>query len=226
MLYVPIGQSVEAVVSKGSTPTVTGSSSISAKLVNGSVIITGTASGANFVKFGSTTVLVLDKVTATAFWQPRLGKTANASPKTPSVIVGGPHLVRNATLSGSTLALVGDTNTTTPLTVIAPSSVTGVTWNGKSVSVKKGSAGELTGSVAGPQALSDLPKLTSRSWKTADSLPEVDPKFDDSEFVAATKTSVGRKQKPYTGKYALYADEYGMSDFLLLNYTDVDKICW
>lgn len=208
VLYVPAGQSVEAVISKGSAPTITGASSISAKFTDGSVVITGTATGTSYVKFGSTIVLVLDKVTATAFWQPRLSKTADASPKTPSVLVGGPHLVRNATIAGSTLALVGDTNSTTTLTVLAPSTVKSVTWNGKSVSVKIGPAGEITGPIPGPQPLSDLPKLSSRSWKAADSLPEASPKFDDSKFVTATKTTVERKQKPYAGKYVLYASEY------------------
>lgn len=213
-IYVPAGQNVEAVVTGASTsaPTVIGSSSISAKLANGTVIITGSPSGVSYVKFGSTTVLVMDKVTATSFWQPRLSAALDVSPRTPSVLVGGPYLVRNATVSGSTLRLVGDTNDTTSLTVIAPTAVTSVTWNGKAVTVKKSASGVgLSGTLAGPSALPDLPKLASRSWKTADSLPEVAPSFDDAAFVVANKTSVERRQKPYAGKYVLFADEYGMS---------------
>ena len=213
-LYVPAGQTVEAVVigASAGAPTVTGSSSISAKLTDGNVIITGSPSGVSYVKFGSTTVLVMDKVTATSFWQPRLSAALDVSPRTPSVLVGGPYLVRNATVSGSTLRLVGDTNDTTSLTVIAPTAVTSVTWNGKAVAVKKSASDVgLTGTLAGPSALSDLPKLASRSWKTADSLPEAAPSFDDKAFVVANKTSVERRQKPYAGKYVLFAGEYGMS---------------
>jgi hypothetical protein len=203
---------VEAVVTgpSASSVKVTGSSAISAKVSKGAVVITGSPSGVSYVEFGSTTVLVMDKVTATTFWAPRTSSSFDLSPQTPSVLVSGPYLVRNATVSGSTLKLIGDTNSTVPLTVIAPSSVRSVTWNGAAVKTSASKAGVgLAGTLSGPTSLSGLPKLSSASWKSADSLPEIAPGFDDSSFVVATKTSTQRPFPPYGGKYVLYADEYG-----------------
>jgi hypothetical protein len=212
ILYVPNTQSFEAVVSgpKVSAPSVSGAKGVSAKLLDSkSVVITGTPAGLSAVRFGNTAVLVTDKVTAKSFWQPHTSTSYDVSPSgASSVLVAGPYLVRNATVAGSTLALVGDTNATTTLTVIAPSAVKKVTWNGAAVSVSSGPAGGLVGKLGAPAKVS-LPSLKSAKWKAADSLPEVDPKFDDSAWVVANKTSVARKQKPYSGKYVLYADEYG-----------------
>jgi hypothetical protein len=210
-LYVPNGQSIEAVVSGPTvaTPAVTGAKGISAKLLDSSVVITGSPSGLSAVHFGSTTVLVADKVTAKSFWQP-LTNPGYITPTPSSVLVGGPYLVRNATLTSGTLALVGDTNSTNPLTVIAPSAVKKVTWNGASVKLSAGpSALGLVGSLQPPPAVT-LPSLKSAKWKSTDSLPEIAPSFDDSAWVVANRTSVERRQKPYSGKLVLYADEYGL----------------
>lgn len=192
------------------TPIVSGAMSIKAKSSNNTVIITGSPSGISVVKFGRTVVIVTDKLTASTFWQPRtVASSYDVAPDVPSVIVAGPYLVRNATITSSTLSLVGDVNATTTLTVLAaPTTVSSVTWNGAPVKISKSSVG-LTGSISGPVSKINLPSLQSSSWKSADSLPEISPSFDDSTWVVANKTSVQRIFKPYAGKYVLYADEYG-----------------
>jgi hypothetical protein len=142
VLYVSYGQTFEASVHSGSngTPTVTGSSSVKARVVDGSVLITGTPSGVSVVHWGSTIVIVTDKSTAYTFWDTQT-HTSYLSPTASSVLVQGPYLVRNASVSGSTLNLVGDTNGTTPLTVFGSSNLSKITWNGVSLSVSKSALG-------------------------------------------------------------------------------------
>lgn len=212
VLYVPKGQSLEAVIvpkDKG-TPVVSGASSVKAKASGNTVVITGSPSGISVVKFGRTIVVVTDKSTASTFWQPHtVGSSFDVAPDVPSVIVAGPYLVRNATIASSTLSLVGDVNATTTLTVLAaPTTVSSVTWNGAPVKVSKSNVG-LTGTISGPVSNIPLPNLQTANWKSSDSLPEISPSFDDSTWTIANKTTVQRIFKPYAGKYVLFADEYG-----------------
>ena len=218
VLYASEGQPLEAVIS-GSTgsATVSGSSSVNATTMSdGSVLVTGTPSGISVVKIGSSTVLIVaDKTTAFTFWQTFL-QSQNDSPfdvasTASSVLLAGPYLVRNASISASTLELVGDTNDTTTLTVLAsPSGIDSITCNGQTVETSQSDIG-LQATLAGPSSSSGFttPDLSTATWKTMNSLPEADPDFDDSAFVVADKTSTARPQQPFAGDVILYADEYG-----------------
>ncbi|CAE6442843.1 unnamed protein product [Rhizoctonia solani] len=203
-------------------PTIAGSSSsITATLSSNAVTISGKppSSGLVRVTIGKTSVWVADKKwLAPRIWQPRTtGTTGNGiydlSPRTGSVLVFGPYLVRNATLTGSTLALVGDlaSNSATELEVLAPSSVKTVTWNGKNIKFTKTSSGTLKVTLNTPDLRPELPDLKSLEWKCTDSLPEVELGFDDSQWTLANKTTTARPARfqPLGGKIMLYADEYG-----------------
>jgi hypothetical protein len=138
-------------------------------------------------------------------------------------LVFGPYLVRNTTLTGSTLALVGDleSNSATELEVLAPSSVKTITWNGKSVKFSKTSSGTLKATLNIPDLRPKLPDLKSLEWKCTDSLPEVEIGFDDSQWTLANKTTTARPARfqPLGGKFMLYADEYGYHQGLLHSFT-------
>ncbi|KAJ7088852.1 galactose-binding domain-like protein [Mycena belliarum] len=124
------------------------------------------------------------------------------------VLVGGPYLVRSASISGPTLALTGDLNTTVSLTVIAPPNFKRVTWNGASVRVAAGVS--CRGGLVGSLDLVTLPKLTG--WIFKDSLPEIDPNFDDSTWTVANRTTTNSPLKPLYGDgRALYGCDYGFS---------------
>ena len=153
-------------------------------------------------------ILFADPVTAATFWAPAVrSPTRNTVPGFESfwqfgtnttVLVGGPNLVRNATISGSTLALRGDLNASVPLTVVAPPAVKQVTWNGARVTVRSSGAlltGRLTESASVRNVT--LPKLTG--WKFNDSLPEIQPGFDDSTWTVANKTTTNISLKPQFG---------------------------
>ena len=153
-------------------------------------------------------VLFADPTTAATFWAPAI-KSASANTvagleafwqfgTNTTVLVGGPYLVRNATISRDTLALRGDLNASVPLTVVAPPEVRQVTWNGARVSMRSEGAlltGRLTESASVRGA--SVPKLTG--WKFSDSLPEVQSGFDDSSWTVANKTSTNINLKPVFG---------------------------
>ncbi|CAK5271545.1 unnamed protein product [Mycena citricolor] len=97
-----------------------------------------------------------------------------------SLLVGGSYLVYTATISGSTLGLVGDLNATVPLTVFGALGVKHVTWNGAAVHTTSASAGSFAGSLAPRSAATKIkiPKLAG--WKYADLQPEIKSAFNDA----------------------------------------------
>ncbi|KAG8731749.1 hypothetical protein FRC10_001462 [Ceratobasidium sp. 414] len=203
-----------------SKPTVSGSALLKSTLANGTAIISGPApSGLARVTVGKTSVWLADKSwLGPRIWQPRVSGTSgngryDLSPRTGSVLVFGPYLVRNATIKGSTLAIAGDlkSGATTELEILAPSSIKSVSWNGQIVQVSKTPTGTLKGSIGVKDLTPTLPTLKTLEWRCTDSLPEVAVGFDDSKWVTATKNSTARpaEHQPYAGKLVLYADEYG-----------------
>ena len=156
-------------------------------------------------------VLFADPVTTATFWAPlvphRTPATRNGLAHfwqfgtNTTVLVGGPYLVRNATISDGTLALRGDLNASVRLTVFAPSDVVAVTWNGQSVSeLGLAGAGALQGQLTASANIANgirVPEL--KNWRYADSLPEVGPEFDDSAWVVANKTTTNLVVPPLFG---------------------------
>ncbi|KAG9124447.1 hypothetical protein FRC07_011605 [Ceratobasidium sp. 392] len=201
---------------------------IKASLANGTALISGLPPSSGLVRItaGKTTVWLANKSwLATRIWQPRVTGTGgngqyDLSPRTESVLVFGPYLVRNAVVKGSTLVVTGDlkSGATTELEILAPSSVKSVTWNGQPVSISKTATGTLKGSVGVKDLTPKLPDLKTLEWRCTDSLPEVAVGFDDSQWVTATKTKTLRpsQHQPLAGKVVLYADEYGYHGGTLL----------
>ena len=176
-----------------------------------SVKISGKTSGVSIFTFDNKKVIVTDKETAYGFWAPRLAtSTPNAhydlTPDIPSVLLTGPYLVREASVDGKTLNLVGDVNGTVAETVVeiyAPASFEYVNWNGEPLSIEKTELGTLKGTITPPSGLAhvDIPVLGDLKWACADSLPELEAGFDDSKgWVVADKTGTKRPAKPLAGK--------------------------
>lgn len=174
--------------------------------------------GLNIVAAPKTTsqplVLFADTDTASTFFAPHV-PSSDASTKfrnffqfgtNDTVLVGGPQLVRNASVTGHTLALRGDLNASVPLTLLVPSSLSAVSWNGADVAVRP-----LPGAPALPnlnllqadltfgldKATINVPTLTG--WKFKDSLPEVQSAFDDASWVLADHTTTNITTKPAFG---------------------------
>ncbi|VDC04598.1 unnamed protein product [Peniophora sp. CBMAI 1063] len=215
MLYAFEGQDIEVSLKTAITSASVTGTSFNTTYLDGSLIVSGSPSGLTRVDVGNdTTLLIVDKVSAYGLWAPRLvgdnnTTTYDQSPDTSSALVTGPYLVRNATLEGTTLALYGDLNATTTISVLAPSNITSFTWNGAQVDANIDDFGFLSGSVSINVTEVQLPDLRGAEWWVIDSLPEVQDDFDDSEWVTANLTSAKSPYQPYNGTYVLYADFYG-----------------
>lgn len=118
-----------------------------------------------------------DKQNAYSFAQPRLAEPGyfNMGPASSSVLVYGPYLVRNATLSqdGETLSLFGDTNATTAINIFAPKSITSFKWNGATIATSTSSIGSQIGVIKFKYSGLGvkLPSLSSNEWKVTTLCP-------------------------------------------------------
>ncbi|KAI0263999.1 glycoside hydrolase family 35 protein [Gloeopeniophorella convolvens] len=172
-------------------------------------------------------MLVSTSATASTFFTPVLAGTGPHANywqigTNTTVLVGGPHLVRNATLGADgTLALFGDLNSTTTIQVIGPPQMTAVTFNGLAVTKDTGATNSLSrfpGTFVGHLNLT-LPPLPQPSlvWKFQDSLPEVQSGFDDSSWVVANHTTTNIPFKPFYGDgRILYGCDYGFCENIVL----------
>ena len=170
-------------------------------------------------------VLYADSVTVATFWSPVIAGPSNdplanywGLGTNQSILVGGPYLVRDARLSGSTLALRGDLKTDVRLTVIAPRNVRYITWNGEPVfgdftaASCLSSIGGFVGQLQTRHSVTSgvkLPRLTG--WKFQDSLPEIQESFNDDIWAIANHTTTNIPFKPYYGDgRILYGCDYGL----------------
>ncbi|KAJ8074302.1 hypothetical protein PM082_012613 [Marasmius tenuissimus] len=190
---------------------------------NSSVKISGETSGISIFSFGNKRVIVADKETVYSFWAPRLPTSTpngqyDLTPGVPSVLLTGSYLVRDVSITEETktLNLVGDvdgTETETIVEIYAPTSFEAITWNGQALSIEKTEIGTLKVVITPPSELADIdiPVLSELEWACADSLPELQPGFNDSteEWIVADKTETKRPRKPLAGKNILYGPEYG-----------------
>lgn len=110
---------------------------------------------------------ILDRANAYEYWvlyPPTSGDFAQYSVENPIIVKGG-YLLRNVSISGSTLALVGDLNATTTFEIIAPSpSSSSVTFNGVKLSLNTTSYGTITASKTANLPSVSLPDLKSITW--------------------------------------------------------------
>jgi hypothetical protein len=96
-------------------------------------------------------------------------------------LVHGPYLVRSVGISddGKTIALTGDMDGATQITVFGPKTASRISWNGMTIQTAKTAYDSLTGTTNAPdKSKLKLPALTS--WKAHDSLPERRSDYDDS----------------------------------------------
>ena len=141
-----------------------------------------------------------------------------------SVIVRAGYLMRTASVSGSTLHLTGDLNSTTVLEVIgAPPNVTSLTFNGSPVILANGTANltRLIGTIPYQTAQLSLPDLSTLTWHYHDNLPELSSTYSDSAWTSASltytnNTVINNTVVPLRTPTSLYATDYGFSGGSLL----------
>jgi hypothetical protein len=169
-------------------------------------------------------VLFADSETTATFWSPVIAGKSNDPLRNfwglgtnQSILVGGPYLVRGASLVGSKLALRGDLKTDVRLTVIAPKGIQSITWNGENVSGDVAASSTITqfggfvGQLGLRKAVTGI-KIPKLSWKFKDSLPEIQNSFNDGSWTIANHTTTNIPLKPYYGDgKILYGCDYGLS---------------
>ncbi|MFJ3706788.1 beta-galactosidase [Streptomyces sp. NPDC090053] len=153
---------------------------------------------------GDLTLLITDRDGVARIWQLDAGQS--------DVLLTGPELARTARVTGSRLALTGDTGESGPLRVFVPTGVKVLTWNNRPLATRRDAAGALVATLPGPGKPVALPQLAA--WRVADSDPERSPDHDDSAWTKADRTTAAN---PAHGPGAasgvvLDTDEYGFHE--------------
>jgi hypothetical protein len=153
--------------------------------------------GATVVKFSNEVLAyLLDIPSAWTFFAPPTTEDPNVTPDR-HIFIMGPYLVRSASLLVGTVAVVGDNANATTIEVYAGPNVDTISWNGKDLTTFKTPYGSLTASLEGTaQREIHLPELSD--FKVADSSPEVQPSYDDSNWILANRTTTLSSVKPLT----------------------------
>ncbi|KAG9087630.1 hypothetical protein FS749_002792, partial [Ceratobasidium sp. UAMH 11750] len=174
--------------------------------------------GFTAISSGSTGPLVLFATSGTiaTFWQPTVSSSTGnywAFDTNSTLLVGGPYLVRSAEIKGNTVALTGDLDKDTTVSVYGIPKGAKLTWNGKSVSVSASTTvdGFVEGKLTVTKGQVNVPTLSN--WKYSDSLPETATSYDDSAWVVANHTTTNSPYKPYYGDgRVLHGCDYGFCE--------------
>lgn len=159
------------------------------------------------------TIYIVDRQTAYTFW------TADTqyTPQVSSPIIVGPYLVRSAKVDGSSMHIVGDLNQTSPLTILggAPDPLLKLTFNGKSIPFAQ-EDGVVMAKAVYTKPSFNIPDLSTIGWKVLDSLPEIQPDYDDSAWPNADLTYSNNTARNLTTPTSLYSSDYGFHTGTLL----------
>ena len=164
---------------------------------------------------------MLDRNDAYNYWVLDLPAASPAdnytTPDLKSVIVSAGYLMRTASVSGSTVSLTGDVNSTTTVEVIggAPANAT-LLFNGQTLTTTTTKAGALSGTVEFIKPQLAVPSLSNLTWKYIDSLPEVQADYDDTLWPNADHTYSNNTQQNLTTPTSLFASDYGFNTGNLL----------
>ncbi|KAK0202519.1 glycoside hydrolase family 35 protein [Desarmillaria ectypa] len=220
ILYAPEGQTGETAFllsTELKTSNLQDAPRATATLSDGRLTLQYTLKGSQFIPIQlqstSFVVILLDKATAYQWHAPIIegsGTFGNffSIGTNDTVLVGGPYVLRSSSLSRNTLELTGDLNGTTSVEFIAPSSISQLSWNSKGIPISRSSRGSFVATIQGANVNISLPTLGN--WKVSGSLPEIEPDFDDSQFVLADiRTTNYTNLPPLYGDVVLYSQQYG-----------------
>lgn len=214
ILYGGAGETHEvALPASNSTPSVTEGSGVTIQQVGSSWVLQWQVQPARrVVQSGDLEILLLWRNDAYNYWAlelPAAEPVGNySSPSKSLVIARAGYLLRNAEVSGTVLKLNGDINATTDIEVISVpfSGITDLSFNGESLQSTVSDNGRLTATVNyDPPSLSS-PTLSG--WKYIDSLPELQPTYDDLLWTNCDLLS-SKNPRNLTTLTDLYGSDYG-----------------
>ncbi|KAH7054601.1 beta-galactosidase precursor [Macrophomina phaseolina] len=201
VVYGGPGESHELAFSSGKNATIVEGSGVTIAPKGGATLLHWSVTPTRkVVKVGeSLYVYILDRNSAYNYWTHD------------DIVLKAGYLIRNATVDGTTLSVVGDLNATTTLEVIggAPSGLTKLTFNGEDVAFNQSSLGNVAATLQYTPPAISLPDLSSLSWKSIDSLPEIQTDYDDSAWPAAELPTTYNTLRPITTPTSLYGSDYG-----------------
>ncbi|RDA85109.1 hypothetical protein CP532_2035 [Ophiocordyceps camponoti-leonardi (nom. inval.)] len=173
-----------------------------------------TTTGRQVVKIGDLVIHLLDRNSAYKYWVPVLpsnGSSYGSSIMNPkSLIVNGGYLIRSVTIDGSQLSLKADFNSSTSLEIIGvPAQVSQLSVNGRPTRYSVSALGDWIAvpEIGIPKVV--VPDLSTLSWRRVDSLPEIKPGYDDSDWPVADKQKSSNSAFPSTTPVSLYGSDYG-----------------
>jgi beta-galactosidase len=211
VLWTPSGRSGEFYLKGATTGRVTSGQVVTFAGSDHGVIVGYTQKeGMTILEFDNgVRVVLVDRKTAYKIWAPALTNDPKVAVDKTALVVG-PYLVRSATLSGTTIAIQGDTNATTPLEVFTAPHVTQIRWNGADLPTTKTNRSTLLATIPEPRSV-PTPEIVD--WKSRDSLPEINPSYSDAgpAWVLANATTSPNPafNRNTTTKPYLSADQYG-----------------
>lgn len=126
-----------------------------------------------------------------------------------SVIIKAGYLLRNASIEGTRLHLVGDVNATTEIEVIsAPKGCcTSISFNGDIVNTNTVD-GRMKAIIRYEKPEVLLPNFKTAEWHYLDSLPEIKSGYND-HYWTLCNLSTSNNPRNLTTPTSLYADDYG-----------------
>jgi len=160
-------------------------------------------------------VYLVDRNTAYNHWVlPLAGGTSNntfTDNATSAVIVEAGYLLRSAEVSGCNLALTGDVNATTSITVLggAPSNLRSLTFNGECLDFIQDTEGVVKATAMYNKPNFTIPDLSSLTWRYIDSLPELRSYYNDERWTAADLATTNNTIRKLTTPTSLYGSDYG-----------------
>ncbi|KAI8936509.1 hypothetical protein NX059_006914 [Plenodomus lindquistii] len=159
-------------------------------------------------------VYMLDRNQAYNYWAVDQAPHDSSSP----VILKAGYLTRTAKVTGDTLAITGDLNVTTPIEIIggAPASLSKLTFNGKDIKFQVSKEGAVSAEIDFVKPDLAIPQLSELEWKYIDSLPEIQPGYDDSAWTVADLKKTYNSLRPLTTPVSLYSSDYGYHTGTLL----------
>lgn len=158
----------------------------------------------------------LDRNSAYNYWVPELPAKGtlpgfSTQKKTASsIIVKAGYLVRTAYLQGVNLHITADFNATTPIEVIgAPERAKHLFINGEKFQHVVDQNEIWVSSVGYADPGITLPSLRDLDWKYLDTLPEIQPSYDDSAWTVADHKTTNNTLRPLDTPTSLYSSDYG-----------------
>jgi hypothetical protein len=132
-------------------------------------------------------------------------------PQKSKLILKAGYLVRNATVIGGSLNLIGDLNSTAPIEVIggAPTKLNKLTWNGNDLSFTQDQNGVVKATATYVVPKVTLPTLSTVQWKYLGSLPEIQAGYDDRLWTPADLAYSNNTARNLTTPTSLYGSDYG-----------------